>query len=79
VGKVVQHLQSVNYHESRDHGYERHGPFTGLIGFGWVGSIGFESSWFSLWYAAGAKPVSMVFGLATHEMPVSNGQFWLQV
>jgi hypothetical protein len=43
VGKVVQPLQSVNYHDSRAHGHERHGPFTRLVGvwlvwfgLGWV-------------------------------------------
>jgi hypothetical protein len=30
------------------------------------------SSWFGSWYAAGAKPVCMVFGLATGGMPVSS-------
>jgi hypothetical protein len=38
VGKVVQHLQSLNYHDSHAHGHERHGPFTRLVGFGWFGS-----------------------------------------
>jgi hypothetical protein len=43
VGKVVQPLQSVNYHDSRAHGHERHGPFTRLAGIlvgilVWVGS-----------------------------------------
>jgi hypothetical protein len=28
VGEVVQHLQSVNFHDSHAHGHERHGPFT---------------------------------------------------
>jgi hypothetical protein len=31
VGKVVQPLQSVNCHDSRAHGQERHGPFTRLV------------------------------------------------
>jgi hypothetical protein len=44
VGKVVQPLQSVNYHESRAHGHERRGPFTQLVEFGRVGPVGFESS-----------------------------------
>jgi hypothetical protein len=44
VGKIVQPLQSVNCHDSHAHGHERHGPFTPLVGFGWVGSAGFESS-----------------------------------
>jgi hypothetical protein len=47
VGKVVQPLQSVNYHDSRAHGHERHGPFTQLVGYGWFGSgrvLGF--GWF---------------------------------
>jgi hypothetical protein len=30
------------------------------------------SSWFDLWYAAGAKPVSIVLGLATGGMLVSS-------
>jgi hypothetical protein len=51
MGKVVQPLQSVNYHDSRAHGHERHGPFTrlvGISGLGWIYSV-----W--LWYAAGVK------------------------
>jgi hypothetical protein len=32
VGKVVQPLQSVNYHDSHAHGHERYGPFTRLVG-----------------------------------------------
>jgi hypothetical protein len=36
VGNVVQPLQTVNCHDSRAHGNERHGPFTRLVGiFGW--------------------------------------------
>jgi hypothetical protein len=42
VGKVVQPLQSVNYHDSHAHSHERHGPFTRLagifVGMVWVGS-----------------------------------------
>jgi hypothetical protein len=33
VGKLVQPLQSVNYHDSHAHGHERHGPFTRLVGW----------------------------------------------
>jgi hypothetical protein len=40
VGKVVQPLQSVNYHDSHAHGHERHGPFTRLVGV-WLGWFGF--------------------------------------
>jgi hypothetical protein len=61
MGNVVQPLQSVNYHNSRAHGHERYGPFTRLVGFGWAGSIRFEFSWFGSWYAAGVKPVCMVW------------------
>jgi hypothetical protein len=32
VGKVVQPLQSVNCHDSRVHGHDRHRPFTRLVG-----------------------------------------------
>jgi hypothetical protein len=59
MGKVVQSLQRVNCHDSRAHDQEQHGPFTRLVGFGWVGSAGFESSRSSSWYAAGVKPVRM--------------------
>jgi hypothetical protein len=38
VGKDVQPLQSVNYHDICAHGHERHGTFTRLVGFGWFGS-----------------------------------------
>jgi hypothetical protein len=57
----VQPLHSVNCHHSCAHGHERHGPFTRLDGFGWVGSVEFESSRFGVCYAAGAKPVFVVW------------------
>jgi hypothetical protein len=63
MGKVVQPLQSVNYHDSRDHGHERHGPFTRLVGI-LIGMVWIRSSRSVLWYATGVKPVCM---------------FWLQV
>jgi hypothetical protein len=59
VVKVVQPLQSVNYHDSRAHGHELYGPFTRLVGFGWVGSTRFESSRSGSWYAVGVKHVCM--------------------
>jgi hypothetical protein len=49
MGKVVQPLQSVNCHDSRAHGHERHGPFTRLVGV-WLG-------WFGL------GPVGLVHGM----------------
>jgi hypothetical protein len=61
VGKVVQPLQSVNCHNCRAHGHEQHGPFTRLVGFGWVGPTGFESTQSVLGYAVGAKPMCMVW------------------
>jgi hypothetical protein len=63
VGKVVQPLQSVNCHDNRAHGHERHGPFTRLVG-GLVGTVWVGSSWSDSWYVVGAKPACM---------------FWLQV
>jgi hypothetical protein len=56
VGKVVQPLQSVNCHDSRAHGHERHRPFTRLVGI-LVGMVWVESSRSGLWCAAGVKPV----------------------
>jgi hypothetical protein len=41
--------------------------------FDWVGFVGFKSSWFNSWHAAGAKPVGMVLGFATGGMPASVG------
>jgi hypothetical protein len=40
VGTGYKPLQSVNYHDSRAHGYERSGVLAGLVGFGMV-CIGF--------------------------------------
>jgi hypothetical protein len=73
----VQPLQSINCYDSRTHGHERHGPFTQLVGYGYVGSVRFESSCFGSWYAIGVKLVCMVLGLAIGGMPVSVVQFWL--
>jgi hypothetical protein len=53
MGKVVQPLQSINYHDSHAHSHEQHGPFTQLVGFGWVDPVGFEFSWLGSWYATG--------------------------
>jgi hypothetical protein len=61
MGKVVQHLQSVNCHDSHAHIHERHGPFTLLVGFAWVESARFESSRSGSWYAESGKPVCMVW------------------
>jgi hypothetical protein len=36
VGIGYKPLQSVNYHDSRAHGYEWSGVLTGLVGFGMV-------------------------------------------
>jgi hypothetical protein len=58
MGKVVQRLQSVNYHDSRAHGHERHGPFTRLVGI-LVGMVWVGSSRSGLWYAADVKPLCM--------------------
>jgi hypothetical protein len=73
MGKVVQPLQSVNYHDSHAHGHEWHGPFTRLVGV-WLGWfwLGLPwSNWFGSWYAVGAT-VCMVLGLAIGGMLVSS-------
>jgi hypothetical protein len=43
VGTGWKPLHSVNYHDSRAHGYERSEILTGLVGFGWFGLV--LSSW----------------------------------
>jgi hypothetical protein len=60
VGIVGQPQHIINYHDSCAHDHERHRPFTRLVGFGWVGSVGSESSRFGLWYFVGAKPMCIV-------------------
>jgi hypothetical protein len=53
----MQPLQSVNCHDSRAHGRERHGPFTRLVRFDSFGSgrvLGLVG------LAIGVKPVSSV-------------------
>jgi hypothetical protein len=72
MGKVVQPLQSVNYHDSRAHSHERHGHFTRLVGF-WFGLvlIRFGLVWFVIcnrW-----KLVGIVLVLATRVRHVSFG------
>jgi hypothetical protein len=61
VGKVVQPLQSVNCYDSRAHGHEQHGPFTRLVGFGWVRPTRFEYSRSGSVYVVGVKHVCMVW------------------
>jgi hypothetical protein len=41
VGTGYKTLQSVNYHDSRAHGYERSEVLTGLMDFGmvWIGFV----------------------------------------
>jgi hypothetical protein len=58
VGKIVPPLQSVNCHDSRAHGRERHGPFTRLVRFDSFGSgrvLGLVG------LAIGVRPVSSVW------------------
>jgi hypothetical protein len=75
VGKVVQPLQSVNCHDSRADGHERHGPFTRLVGvlLIWVwSSTGF------VWFGYGGETCKLCSVLATEVRPVSFVRFWLQ-
>jgi hypothetical protein len=60
VGKVVQPLHSVNYHDSHARSHERHGPFTRFVGI-LVGMVWVGSSRSGLWYAASVKPVWMLW------------------
>jgi hypothetical protein len=78
VGKVVQPLQSVKYHDSRAHSYERHGPFTRLVGV-WLVWIYRVFCVQFVWFVVCSKCEACVHGLATGGMPVSVGGFWLPV
>jgi hypothetical protein len=73
VGKVVQPLQSVNCHDSRAHGHERHWPFTWLVRFFWLGSLVWVGS------SRSGYGVQQVWNLgaclATGGMPVSFDRF----
>jgi hypothetical protein len=89
VGKVVQHLQSVNCHDSHAHGHERHGPFTRIVGYGCFGSgqvlslDGFcyrgETCELCLVLATGVRPVSFVWSGYRGETckPVALGYSWV--
>jgi hypothetical protein len=55
MGKVVQPLQSVNCHDSRAHGLERHGPFTRLVEYGWFGCGQV------MVFATGVRPMSIIW------------------
>ncbi len=82
MGKVVQPLQSVNFHDSRAHGHERHGPFTRLVGIsGWDLWFGLDlvnlvmvcsrcEPWVHV-LATGGMPVSVDHFVATDVTPVS--------
>jgi hypothetical protein len=75
VGKVVQPLQSVNYHDSCAHGHERHGHFIRLVGVWlvWVwSSAGFG------WFGYRGETCELYSILATGLRPVSYVWFWLQ-
>jgi hypothetical protein len=77
VGKVGQPLQSVNCHDSRALGQERHGPFTRLVEIsGW-------DFWFGLdlvgLVVVCSRCEAWVHVLATDGMPVSVGPLWLLV
>jgi hypothetical protein len=89
VGKVVQHLQCVNCHDSRAHGHERHGHFTRLVGYGWFGSgqvLGLdcfcyrgEACELCLVLATGVSHVSFVWSSYRGETckPVALGYSWV--
>jgi hypothetical protein len=78
MGKVVQPLQSVNCHDSRAHGLERHGPFTWLVEVWlvWICRVFWVQF---IWFVVCSRCEACVHGLAIGEMHVSIVQFWLQV
>jgi hypothetical protein len=47
MGIRYKHVQSVNYHDSHAHGYERSGVHTRLVGFGmiWIGCLDGKLQW----------------------------------
>jgi hypothetical protein len=78
VGKVVQPLQSVNYYDSRAHDHKRHGPFTRLDGVWlvWICRVFLVQL---VWFMVCSRCEACVHSLAIGGMPVSVGQFGLQV
>ncbi len=79
----MQPLQSVNCHDSRAHGHERHGPFTRLVGISGLGFLDWDL-WFGLCLVdlvmVCSRCEAWVHVLATGGMPVSVDHFWwLQV
>jgi hypothetical protein len=55
----VQPLQSVNCHDSRAHGHERHRHFTRLVGYGWFGP-GLVLGLDGFFFATGVRHLSSV-------------------
>jgi hypothetical protein len=75
VGKVVQPLWSVNCHDHHAHGHERHGSFTGIVGYGWFGSgqvLGLDG------FCYRGETCELCLVLAIGVRPVSYVWFWLQ-
>jgi hypothetical protein len=81
MGKVVQPLQSVNYHDNCAHGHERHGPFTRLVGYGCFGSgrvlglVGLATGVrhvSSVWFGYRGDAYELCLVLATGVRPVSR-------
>jgi hypothetical protein len=74
----VQHLQSVNCHDSRAHGHEQHGPFTRLVGYDWFGSsrvLGLATGVrpvSSAWFGYKGETCELCLVLATGVRPVSR-------
>jgi hypothetical protein len=89
VGKVVQPLQSVNYHDSHAHGHGRHGPFTRLVGYDCFGSgqvLGLDGFFYRgetcelcLVFATGVRPVSFFWSGYRGETckPLALGYSWV--
>jgi hypothetical protein len=71
----VQPLQTVNYHDMRAHGHERHGPFTRLVGV-WL--VWVRSSTGFVWFGYRGETCELCSVLATGVSPVIYVRFWLQ-
>jgi hypothetical protein len=73
VGIGYKPLQSVNYHDSRAHGYEWSRVLTGLVGFGmvWIGYVWMINHSGQLWLGEVTHSLGKVVNVAISRIDIT--------
>jgi threonine/homoserine efflux transporter RhtA len=73
MGTGYKPLQSVNYYDSRAHGYERFGVLTGLVDFGmvWIGYLWMGNCSGQLWLGEVTYSLDMVVNFVISRIDVT--------